>query len=119
MDSLLASHSSIPIPDESLSKKRPSYEDTKVIEILDARSRSHLEKKIRIQPERIPDGTIVMEISVSLLWLLILVTRDRHLLLKWCPLLLITNHAHFNSFSKRFMWGINQNETQLPKRIWK
>ena len=59
MDSLLASHSSIPIPDESLSKKRPSYEDTKVIEILDARSRSHLEKKIRIQPERIPDGTIV------------------------------------------------------------
>lgn len=59
MDSLLASRSSVPIVEESLSRKRSSYEDNKVIEIIDARSRSHLEKKIRIQPERIPDGTII------------------------------------------------------------
>ena len=47
---------------EDVSRKRASLEateDADIVEIIDARSRSHLEKKIRIQPEKIPNGTIL------------------------------------------------------------
>ena len=47
---------------EDVSRKRASLEateDADIVEIIDARRRSHLEKKIRIQPEKIPNGTIL------------------------------------------------------------
>ena len=60
MDSVMASRMT---PEkEDASRKRASLEgseDADIVEIIDARSRSHLEKKIRIQPEKIPNGTIL------------------------------------------------------------
>ena len=36
-----------------------SSTDREILEIIDARSRSHLEKRVRICPEKIPNGSIL------------------------------------------------------------